>query len=175
VRSVAGSRYNPQFNKEVLAAFLNSHGIAYLHFAEAFGARHAKPVLLDEEGRVDFEKVRGSEAFKKAVGRLRSGVEKGFVITLMCAESEPFDCHRFSMVSLGLVRAGFDVRHILKDKALVSQEGLEERLLKKYEKKIPLPGLFQPEISPEDRLKAAYRLRNKEIGYSGLGKERDGE
>lgn len=166
VRSVAASSYNPQYNKEPLSNFLKKNNVRYMHFAEEFGARHTDPDLLDEEGRVDFEKVRKSWNFKNGVERLWQGIEKGFVIALMCSEGEPIDCHRFSMVSIALDKDGFDVKHILKDKSVKTNSQLESQLLKKYEKKIPKPDIFEPEVSPADQLKIAYRLRNKEIGYS---------
>lgn len=166
VRSVAASSYNPQYNKEPLSNFLKNNGINYLHFAEEFGARHTDPDLLDEEGKVDFEKVRKSWLFKNGVERLWLGLDKGFTIALMCSEGEPFDCHRFSMISIALERDGFEVKHILKDKTLKSNAELEKQLLRKYDKKIPKPDIFQTNVSTDDQLKAAYRLRNKEIAYS---------
>lgn len=166
VRSVAASSYNPQYNKEPLSNFLKNNGITYLHFAEEFGARHTDPDLLDEEGKVDFEKVRKSWLFKNGVERLWLGLDKGFTMALMCSEGEPFDCHRFSMISIALEKDGFNVKHILKDKTVKSNAELETQLLRKYDKKIPKPDIFQPNISTDDQLKAAYRLRNKEIGYS---------
>ena len=166
VRSVAASSYNPQYNKEPLSNFLKNNGVTYMHYAEEFGARHTDPDLLDEDGKVDFEKVRKSWNFKNGVERLWLGLDKGFTIALMCSEGEPFDCHRFSMVSIALEKDGFDVKHILKDKTLKSNAELESQLLKKYDKKIPKPDIFQPNISAEDQLKEAYRLRNKEIAYS---------
>ena len=89
----------------------------------------------------------------------------------MCSEGEPFDCHRFSMVSIALEKDGFEVKHILKDKTIKTNAQLESQLLKKYEKKIPQPDMFQPNISLDDQLKAAYRLRNKEIAYSPYSKQ----
>lgn len=166
VRSVAASSYNPQYNKEPFSNFLKNNGITYFHFAEEFGARHTDPDLLDDDGKVDFEKVRKSWLFKNGVERVWLGLDKGFVIALMCSEGEPFDCHRFSMISIALEKDGFDVQHILKDKTLKSNDELEKQLLKKYDKKIPKPDMFQPNITIEDQIKAAYRLRNKEIAYS---------
>src|SRR4051794_3069135 len=107
VRSLAASRFNPQFNKNKLAGFLAANGITYLHFAKEFGARRSDPNLLDEDGRVDFDKVRASEDFKNGVERIRQGVAKGFTIALMCAESDPMDCHRFLMISPALQDAEF--------------------------------------------------------------------
>ena len=171
VRSIAASSYNPQYNKEPLSNFLKVNGITYLHFAEEFGARHTDPDLLDEEGKVNFELVRKSWNFKTGVEKIWEGIDKGFTIALMCSESEPFDCHRFSMVSIALEKDGFDVKHILKDKTIKTNAELEKQLLKKYEKKIPQPDMFQPNITLDDQLKAAYRLRNKEIAYAPYSKQ----
>lgn len=170
VRSVAASTYNPQYNKQPLSAFLKANGIAYLHFAEEFGARHSDPDLLDEEGKVDFNLVRKSRPFKNGVERLWQGIEKGFAITLMCSESDPFDCHRFSMIAIALEKEGFEVKHILKDKTITTNAELENQLLKKYDKKLPRPDMFRPDITTADQLKAAYRLRNKEIAFSPYAK-----
>jgi uncharacterized protein (DUF488 family) len=166
VRSIAASGYNPQFNKEPLAAFLKENGIAYLHFGKEFGARHNDPALLDKDGKVDFEKVRHSDDFKRGIQRLIQGFDKGFIISLMCSEAEPLDCHRFSMVSLALDGLGFEVKHILKDKTLLTNAQLEKALLKRFLKKLPVPTVFEPDITLQDQIKAAYRLKNKEIAFS---------
>ncbi|WP_159478468.1 DUF488 family protein [Dyadobacter sp. 3J3] len=166
VRSVAASAYNPQFNKEPLAAFLNKNGIQYLHFPKEFGARHSDPELLDNDGKVDFEKVRNSDSFKDGVSMLTQSFEKGHVISLMCSEAEPLDCHRFSMISVALCNEGFEINHILKDKSLVTHPQLENILFKKLYKKLPLPTFFEPDITIQDQIKAAYRLKNQEIAFS---------
>lgn len=166
VRSLAASAYNPQYNKEPLEAFLKNNSIAYLHFAEEFGARQSDPDLLDEEGKVDFSKVRKSWSFKSGVVRLWQMTDKGIVTTLMCSESEPFDCHRFSMISPALQQEGFNVLHILKDKTIKTNAELEAQLLKKYDKKLPRPDMFNPDVTIADQLKAAYRLRNKDVAFS---------
>jgi uncharacterized protein (DUF488 family) len=173
VRSVAASGFNPQYNKEPFSNFLKNNRIAYFHFAEEFGARHNDPDLLDEEGKVDFEKVRKSWNFKRGVEQLWQEVDKGLTIALMCSESEPLDCHRFSMVSIALEKAGFKVMHILKDKTLENNAELEAELLRKYDKKIPKADMFEPNVTLDDQLKVAYRLRNKEIAYSPYAKEAD--
>lgn len=171
VRSVAASAYNPQYNKEPFTNFLKNNGIAYLHFDKEFGARHTDYRLLDDKGRVDFEKVQKSAEFNRGIQRLRQGLDRGFNISLMCSESEPLDCHRFSMVSIALERSGFSVLHILKDKTIKTNAQLEMQLLKKYDKKLPKPTMFEPDVTLEDQLKVAYRLRNDEIGFSAYSTE----
>jgi uncharacterized protein (DUF488 family) len=171
VRSLAASTYNPQYNKEPLSNFLKNNSITYLHFADEFGARHTDLELLDEDGKVDFEKVRKSRNFKSGIERVWLGIEKGFTIALMCSESDPFECHRFSMVSIALEKDGFRVTHILKDKTTKTNGQLESQLLKKYDKKLPKLTMFEPDITPDDQLEVAYRLRNKDIAFSPYAKE----
>jgi uncharacterized protein (DUF488 family) len=169
VRSVPASAYNPQFNKETLSNYLKYNNITYLHFGDEFGARHTEKDLLDDSGKVDFDKVRKSDKFLAGVERLKGGLSKGFTVALMCSEAEPFDCHRFSLISYYLVRNGFIVRHILKDRTLIENSDLEMRLLKKYDKKIPKPTLFDPVILTEtEKLNLAYRFRNMEVAYDTL-------
>ncbi len=121
---------------------------------------------MDENGKVDFEKVRNSTAFKEGVQRLIQGFDKGYVISLMCSEAEPLDCHRFSMVSVALSNAGFEINHILKDKSLATNAQLENALFKKFYKKLPVPTFFEPDVTIQDQIKAAYRLKNQEIAFS---------
>ncbi|MCW5922747.1 MAG: DUF488 domain-containing protein [Saprospiraceae bacterium] len=169
VRSVPASGRFPQFNKVALSEFLKGKNIQYLHFGKEFGARHTAPELLDEEGKVDFEKVRQTEDFKSGVARLRAGLEKGYSIALMCSEADPFDCHRFSMISGFLEKNGFEVKHILKDKTLKTNLQLENQLLKKYHKQLP----FAPSL--EEQVSHAYLLRNKDVAFSPFSADADTE
>jgi len=166
VRSVPASTYNPQYNQDPFKIFLKSNHITYLHFAEEFGARQTDYDLLNNDGKLDFEKVRKTRLFNHGLERIWQGIDKGFRITLMCSESEPIDCHRFSMVSIGLENDGFNVMHILKDKSLKTNLELEKELLKKYEKKIPQLDMFNPNVSFDVQLKEALKLKNREIGFS---------
>lgn len=166
VRSVAASSYNPQYNKDTLVSFLNSNGIAYLHFAKEFGARQTAKELLDNTGQLDFEKVHHAPHFKQGVERLKQGAAKGYTIALMCAEGEPLDCHRFGMISTALVRDDIDVRHIMKDGSVRTHQELEKDLIKKYEKKLPQPDIFTTTITVQEQLKVAYKLQNKDIAYA---------
>lgn len=162
VRSMPASRFNPQFGKKNLQAFLEKYGILYLHFGTEFGARRSEPELLDATGRLDFEKVRASKEFRSGVERLKKGVEKGFTIALMCAEADPLSCHRFSMISVAL-KNEFDVRHILKDKSVKTQEEMEAELVKKYAKKLRKKPALSTGV---DQLELAFRLNNLDVAYS---------
>lgn len=75
------------------------------------------------------------------------------------------------MISIALEKDGFEVKHILKDKTIKSNSDLEKELLKKYDKKIPKPDIFTPNVSVGEQLRVAYELRNKDIAYSPYAKE----
>ncbi len=167
VRSSPYSRIAPQYNKDTLSSTLKNNEILYVHFEKEFGARHTKPSLLDEEGKVDFDKVRASDEFKQGVQRLGKALELGYTVTLMCSEANPFDCHRFAMISYQLVKEGLQVQHILPDGKLVDNNELEEQLLKKYYRKLPQSTLFET-VTREQQIEAAYKLRGKDIAFSAL-------
>lgn len=173
VRSTPASSYNPQFNKDTLQSFLKQHNIKYMHFGDEFGARQNDESVLDDYGIVDFELFRKTYQFQNGIERLDIGLSKGYKIALMCAEGNPLECHRFSMISVYLEEIGITVKHILKDKSIKLNTELEEELLKKYEKKIPTPSLFEPEIDREDQLKNAYKLHNKEFGWRSTENEQN--
>ncbi len=165
VRSTPASKYNPQFNQKPLAAFLKNKEIIYLHFGQEFGARQEDDGLLDENGCVNFAWFRKTRAFQDGIERVDIGLSKGFRIALMCSEGNPLECHRFSMISVYLEEIGIEVKHILKDKSLLSNEQLEGQLLKKFKKKLPQPSLFEPNVDTKAQLKAAYELHNQWIGW----------
>lgn len=165
VRSIPFSARVPQYNKEDLRQCLESNGIVYMHFPKAFGARQTDPKLLDETGRVDFEKVRLSEPFKNGMEKLKYCIERGFRPALMCSEGNPLDCHRFSMISYQLVKQGFSVKHIMKDGQVLDNESLEKLLLMKYGYKLTRKSLFDKSALTDNQLEFAYKLRNKDIGF----------
>jgi uncharacterized protein (DUF488 family) len=165
VRSIPASARNPQYNQHALTRFLKDNGIAYLHFAQEFGARQTDAALLDNDGRLDFPKVRAGAMFKRGIARIGQGIGMNYRIALMCSECNPLDCHRFSMVSIGLEHAGFEVNHILKNQTIITNRELEQELLRQYDKKIAHNNLFDADISLEMQLEEALHLKNKEIGF----------
>jgi len=166
VRSTPFSRFAPQYNKPQLSSSLKTIGILYSHFGEEFGARHTDPKVLDTEGKVDFEKVRKTVLFNQGIQRLHNGLSMDYRIALMCSEANPFDCHRFAMISYQLVKEKLAVQHILKNGDILDNVALEDMLVKKYFRKLPQSSLFDGEVAVETQVECAYRLRNKDIAYS---------
>jgi uncharacterized protein (DUF488 family) len=166
VRSSPYSRQAPHFNKQHLSNELPLYGIKYTHFGDGLGARRTEPRLLDSVGRVDFGKVRETPEFRAAINRIETGASRGYRISLMCSEGNPFECHRFALVAYQLVRDGYEVLHIMRDGHLKTQAALESELLAKYAERIPQATIFEPNIDRATQLEAAYQLRNLDIGWS---------
>jgi len=166
VRSVPASNYNPQFNQEVLSAFLLNHGISYQFYGKELGARRMDSINAD--GQVDFEQAIHSSLFHQGVDRILPQLTDNN-LAMMCSEANPLECHRFALVARFFHEHGVEVFHILKDTSLVSQQTLEHQMIAHYlHSRKPLLSevdeLFGT-YTKEQQLADAYRLKNKEIGF----------
>lgn len=97
VRTIPRSRFNPQFNQTTLAKNLQKKGITYTHFPELGGLRHTSKNSINTawrnpsfRGYADYMQTR---QFIHAIRNLIK-TAKGKNIALMCAEGNPFRCHR---------------------------------------------------------------------------------
>lgn len=167
VRSTPYSKRVPQFNREALQLSLRACNIAYMHMGDRLGARYSDPRLIRPDGRVDLKRVAELPAFQSAIQSIVQAVEKGRRIALMCSEGDPFDCHRFVLVSRALQSAGVGVSHIMPDGQLVHNSVLEDRLLAKYfPESRDEPGLFAAETrSRTELVELAYDKRAIDVAY----------
>lgn len=161
VRTMAYSRYHPQFNKEPLKYFLNQHGILYRQMKEAFGIVRPESLLLNQEGYLDFKQIAQLDIFKAGIEQMIRGMKQGHHIAFMCAEKVPSQCHRSTLVARALKERGYLVQHILWDGQYETQEALEEELLNTYFPDRQQLHLF--ENDREEELDRAYELRSNEI------------
>ncbi|MDA3732983.1 DUF488 domain-containing protein [Niameybacter massiliensis] len=163
VRTMAYSGFHPQFNKEIIKAYLKQHGIAYLHMDQPFGIIKDKIELNTKEGYLDFTKLAKTDKFLEGVSRVQNGLEKGYHIAFMCAEKDPTDCHRSTLVARALYEMGYEVKHILYDGSVETHQHMEERMKEKFAPDNGQIDLFRGEQSEEDRLEEAYAKCSKEI------------
>ena len=164
VRSSPYSAYFPQYNKENLQLALHGKGIYYRNYAEAFGARQENHAYY-RNGRLDFPCFTESKSFSDGVEKVENSLEKGYVLTLMCAEKDPITCHRAIMISRVFREAGYSVRHLRPDQEDETQEELEERLVKLYFPDSNQMDLFSAPMSFDEQLREAYRFQNDKIGF----------
>ena len=164
VRSQPHSSYFPQYNREVLAAALKEAGILYRNYAREFGARQTDPAFFSKDGYLNFERFRGSDAFREGFRRLKEGMAHGFSFALMCAEKDPMICHRAILVAKAFHEAGYRVVHLLPD-GESTQEELEQRLLDRFFPDRAQISLFNAGQTEADYIRQAYERQNAEIGY----------
>ena len=94
-----------------------------------------------------------------------SGGER-YRLALMCAEKDPLECHRTILVVKALRTRALEVKHILEDGTLETQQASEERLMR--EEKVPADDLFE---SKDGLLERAYLLRGNKIAYQESAEE----
>jgi uncharacterized protein (DUF488 family) len=159
VRSTPFSRFNPQFNRERLAAELRAAGIHYVFLGAELGARSKDPEC-HEGGRVSYAKLARTEPFRRGLERVLSGMRE-HRIALMCAEREPLECHRTILIARELERAGVPVTHILADGSLQTHAQAMDRLVTHL--KLADADLF---ASPAQRVEAACELQGRKMGFA---------
>ncbi|HEX7587552.1 MAG TPA: DUF488 domain-containing protein [Anaerolineae bacterium] len=114
IRTIPRSRHNPQFNEESLAIELPKIGIQYRHMKELGGLRHSSKDSVN--GGWENASFRGyadymqTQEFANALDELLKLAE-GERVAIMCAEGNPFRCHR-SLVADALTVRGVSVLHI---------------------------------------------------------------
>lgn len=168
IRGTPYSKYNVQFNKETIRKTLTDRGYLYIYMGKEFAAQRMNRSSYTKEGYADFEKAMRDEHFLEGIKRLKNGLNKGYKIALMGAMQDPINCHRSILVGRALREKGFDVKHILHEGTLASQDELEERILEKYfstRNQITIDALLGQEPTKEELIIEAYRKSNREIGY----------
>jgi uncharacterized protein (DUF488 family) len=112
VRSQPYSKYNPQFNQNDLKYFLEQSGITYVFMGDSIGGRPSDPTCYDDEGKVDYQKVKEKNFFKLGLERLKTAYDKNIPIAIMCSESKPCECHRSKLIGRALAEQNIYLKHI---------------------------------------------------------------
>ena len=117
VRTVPGSRRNPQFGSDALKSSLEAAGIEYIPMKALGGLRKPSPNSVNAgwkntsfRGYADYMQTQKFDAALERVIELAR--EKRTAI--MCAEAVPWRCHR-SLVADALVAREIPVEHIMSE------------------------------------------------------------
>ncbi len=164
VRSAPYSSRNPRFNRELLKQSLKSHNIEYVFLGEELGAR-PKDLSCYVEGKAIYEKIAAATLFKKGLERIKHGMQKNYVIALMCAEKDPITCHRTILICRNLRAQGIDIQHIIDYETTESQVDLEKRLIAQL--KLHL-DMFK-DSDPNGVIERAYDIQGDRIAYVEKG------
>lgn len=165
VRSFPKSSYYKDFDSDVLESRLKNEGILYRNYAFEFGARQEDKSLYPN-GYLDFEMFSKTDNFKQGIKKLDAGIKLNQMFALMCAEKDPYNCHRCIMVSRFLQEYDFEIIHIVGHNKFVSQKEIETRLMNEYYPRRNQYSFFSEDnLSDEECLLCAYQKRNRDIGF----------
>jgi uncharacterized protein (DUF488 family) len=168
VRSQPASFRCPQYNRSELERNLRDQGIFYAFLGHLLGGRPPGLQLYDEDGRVNYERVRQTPSFQQGLDRVCQGLEE-YTIALVCSEEEPMECHRGLMIAPALVERGLAPVHLRGDGSQETTREFEERLLAETKVGVGLlDGLFAETVNDEERqrlLAQAYRVQAKRKAF----------
>jgi uncharacterized protein (DUF488 family) len=170
VRSVPYSSRNPQFNRELLKKVLKSHNIEYVFLGEELGARPKDPSCY-VNAKTLYHKIAKSTLFKSGLERIRLGMQKDYVLALMCAEKDPMACHRSILICRNLRDRLIDIRHIIDHDTTETQADLEKRLVTQLRL---YPDLFK-DTDPNALIERAYEIQGDQIAYVEKGEPEQDE
>lgn len=112
VRSQPFSRYHPQFSQKNLQAFLEENNIRYVFMGDSLGGRPKDPTCYDEDGKINYNKVKTKDFFLKGIERLKTAYKKNLPVAIMCSERNPAHCHRYHLITNVLDAEMIEVVHI---------------------------------------------------------------
>jgi len=114
IRTIPKSRHNPQFNQDSLAHELPKAGIQYRHLKELGGLRRAaKDSINTGWENASFRGYADYMQTPEFAGALKAliALAKTERVAIMCAEGNPYRCHRLLIADALTVR-GVRVLHI---------------------------------------------------------------
>ena len=167
VRTSPYSKFSPEFNREAIQAELKAAGLKYVFMGNELGARPSDRHCY-VNGVVDYDRIVSAGFFLHGLDRVQMGVARGYVITLLCAEKDPIDCHRNVLVAHSLAKRGVDIRHLVQlapmEPAVVEdREDTESRLFEECDQgDSRQDDLF---MSRDSLIEKVYKLRFKKIAY----------
>lgn len=127
IRSVAYSRFKPEFSRDALESRLTAHGIRYIYMGDQLGGRPDDPACYID-GKVDYERVKQKASYRAGIERLQRALARGVRFAIMCSEGKPETCHRSKLIGESLLALDIPVLHIDENDALVDQQAVILRL-----------------------------------------------
>ena len=127
IRSVAYSRFKPEFSKGALESELSAHGFRYVYMGDQLGGRPGDPDCY-VDGKVDYERVKTKAFYQTGIERLQRALARGVRFAIMCSEGKPETCHRSKLIGESLAALDVPILHIDENDALVDQKTVIQRL-----------------------------------------------
>jgi uncharacterized protein (DUF488 family) len=129
VRTSPYSKYNPQFNREMLKHDLEREGITYVYLGDNLGGLPSdRSCYVD--GKVDYDQIKEKGFFKEGLKRLIIAYEKNLNVAVMCSESKPEECHRSKLIGQELLKQNISLLHIISADKIKEQTTVMNELTK---------------------------------------------
>jgi uncharacterized protein (DUF488 family) len=157
VRSVPYSKTNPQFNREPFKKELDANNIGYAFLGYYIGGGMIR--FNNSTKNPDFSEIRNNKNFQEGIKILMNFISIRKNVSIMCSEKDPFNCHRFFLISFSLQDKGIIINHILDEKTIISNKELEIKLMQNSSQ----THLFQEDIYKNKSLEFFYNQRGLEI------------
>ena len=111
VRTSPYSKYNPQYNRELLKNNLEAANITYVYMGDNLGGLPSdRSCYVD--GKVSYDLIKDKDFFREGLARLIKAYEKDINIAVMCSESKPEECHRSKLIGQELLKNNISIQHI---------------------------------------------------------------
>jgi uncharacterized protein (DUF488 family) len=116
VRTFPSSRFSPHFNQDALRESLASAGIGYVWAGKQLGGK----------GKTNSQ-LRQTAAFRQALKELILQSQEQPTV-MMCAEEDPFQCHRRYLLARSLMEdfSFVEIEHIRKDSTVQMEPGFPD-------------------------------------------------
>ncbi|MCY4093719.1 MAG: DUF488 domain-containing protein [Gammaproteobacteria bacterium] len=113
VRSIPFSRHVPHFNYEVIQRKLQQSGFNYEYLGNQLGSHNLR-MRNSCESLSEYRRQIACDAFNDGITQLleRAGEHR---VAIMCVESDPYRCHRHTILAGELAKLGVTTQHILKN------------------------------------------------------------
>jgi uncharacterized protein (DUF488 family) len=129
VRTSPYSKYNPQYNRELLKNNLEAVNITYVYMGDNLGGLPTDRSCY-VEGKVSYDLIKDKEFFKEGLARLIKAYEKGINVVVMCSETKPEECHRSKLIGQELLKKNITIKHITEPDQTKDQLTLMNELTK---------------------------------------------
>jgi len=114
IRSKPYSKFNRYFSQQSLKILVEKEHIIYDYWGRELGGipTHDSSCFTSD-GKVDYEKLKEKDFFKKGLQRLFNANLQGRKVCIMCSESDPKACHRSKLIGIELQKMGITLQHII--------------------------------------------------------------
>ena len=116
VRSFPFSKWQPQFNRDVLKTTVNDTGrIKYGYMGDQLGGRPHDIDCYGPDGKVLYDIIRHKDYFCRGIERLVKANTLRITTCVLCSEADPKTCHRTRLIGEALRAHGIILQHICQD------------------------------------------------------------